>query len=133
MRSKRWQNFSTKFKTAYGRSPKTPEDFVYNIVDFARCSIIVRDAGELLKVKKVVEEKFTVVCVKNGYNADVQVKGSGYRDFKMLVEVEFDELNLKDVPQSQKRIKFICEIQLICEKWLRNKVTSSLSYKVLRA
>jgi len=132
-RTMRWINFRKSFEKSYGRSPKTPEDFVWNIVDFARCSIVVRDAGELLKAKKVIEEKFKVVCVKNGYNADVQVKGSGYRDFKMLVEVEFDELNLKEVAQAQKTIEFICEIQLICKKWLLNKVTSSLSYKILRA
>jgi len=62
------------------------------------------------------------------------VKGSGYRDMKLLVEVEFDNLNLEGVPQvKQERTKFICEIQLLCQKWLENKKTTSLSYKVLRA
>ena len=84
-------------------------------------------------MKKIVESQFKVVCVKNGYSSGVQVKGSGYRDLKFLVEVEFDKLNLRKVPQVQGKIKLICEIQVICDKWLRNKKTTSLSYKVLRA
>ena len=31
------------------------------------------------------------------------------------------------------KVKCLCEIQLICKKWLTNKIMSSLSYKVLRA
>ena len=51
-------------------------------------------------MKKVLDKRFKVICVKNGYNANAQVKGSGYRDLKVLVEVEFDELDLKEVPQA---------------------------------
>ena len=64
-------------------------------MDFARCSVMVPHALEALKVKKFLEENFVVVSVKNGYNANVKVKGSGYRDIKLLVEVEFDDLKLK--------------------------------------
>jgi len=131
--SKRWSNFRRSFRKSFGRSPKIAADFVWNIVDFARCSINVPDAKELLKVKKIIEEHFKVVCVKNGYNADVRVKGSGYRDMKLLVEVEFDRLDLQKVPRKQGKINMICEIQLMCKKWLTNKKTTSLSYKVLRA
>jgi len=87
----------------------------------------------LLEVKQLIEESFPVVCLKNGYNSKFHVKGSGYRDLKLLVEVEFDNLFLKKVPLVQPKTKLICEIQLICEKWLENKKTTSLSYKVLRA
>ena len=85
-------------------------------MDFARCSIVVPDAVELLKVKELVEHHLPIVCVKNGYISNIQVKGSGYRDIKLLVEVEFDNLQLEDVPQFETQCKFICEIQLLCEK-----------------
>ena len=49
-------------------------------------------------MKKIVEEQFTVVCVKNGYHAEDQVKGSGYRDLKLIVEVGFNKKDLKEVP-----------------------------------
>jgi len=130
---KRWGNFRKRFMEIYERPPQNAADFVWNIVDFARCSIIVPDARELLKVKKLLEEHFKIVCVKNGYNSDISVKGSGYRDVKLLVEVEFDGLDLRNIPQVGGKIKLICEIQLVCEKWLKNKKTTSLSYKVQRA
>merc|ERR1719233_156338 len=84
--SSRWINFCNTFQDVYGRSPENHTDFVWNIVDFARCSVIVRGAGDLLKVKKVIEDQFKVVCIKNGYNREAHVKGSGYRDMKILVE-----------------------------------------------
>jgi len=133
MHSIRWSNFRKSFKETYGRSAKRPSDFVWNIVDFARCSIILPDASELLKTKELLKEHFKIVCVKNGYSSDNPVKGSGYRDIKLLVEVEFDNLILRKVPQVEGKINLICEIQLMCEKWLQNKKTTSLSYKVLRA
>ena len=84
-------------------------------MDFARCSVTVPHALEALKVKKFLEKNFVVVCVKNGYNANVKVKGSGYRDIKLLVEVEFDDLKLKGIPKVEPKTKMICEIQIICE------------------
>ena len=72
----RHMNNYKSFQKAFGRSPKKPADFVWNIVDFARSSINVKDAFELLKVKELIEKHFTVVGIKNGYNADVPVKGS---------------------------------------------------------
>jgi len=131
--SKRWRAFAERFRNVFGRTPANPEDFVWNIMDFARCSVKVPHAREALKVKKFLEESFVVVSVKNGYNANVKVKGSGYRDLKLLVEVEFDDLKLKGVPQVEPKTKIICEIQIICEAWLENKRTTSLSYKILRA
>jgi len=129
----RWYNFRKNFRELFGRSPKKPEDFVWNIMDFARCSIIVPDATALLEAKQLIEDRFSVVCVKNGYNVNYKVKGSGYRDMKLLVEVEFDNLKLKGVAQVEQTTTLICEVQLLCKKWLENKKTTSLSYKVLRA
>jgi len=130
---KRWFGFEEKFKKWFGRSPNKAEDFVWNVLDFARCSITVHSAREVLMVKKLIEESFLVVCVKNAYNANVEVKGSGYRDLKLFIQVEFDYLNLKNVPQVTPKTKIICEIQILCETWLENKLTTSLSYKILRA
>jgi len=100
-------------------------------MDFARCSIEVPTAGDLLKVKELFEEQLEVVSVKNGYREDHKVKGSGYRDLKLLVKVDFLKLKLKDIAKG--KTTMICEIQLICKPWLDNKITSSMSYKVLRA
>jgi len=129
----RWSRFGKKFRDTFGRPPKKPEDFVLNIVDFARCSIIVQSARELLKVKKLIEKEFKVVGVKNGYSSKVEAKGSGYRDFKMLIQVEFDNLKLGNVPKVEQKLTMICEVQLICAEWLKNKKTTSLSYKVIRS
>ena len=88
---------------------------MWNVMDFARCSITVSSASDVLMVKEILEESFLVVCVKNGYNTSVHVKGSGYRDLKLLIEVEFDHLKLENVPQVRPKTKLICEIQIICE------------------
>jgi len=130
---KRWSAFEERFSKVFGRSPKNVEDFVWNVMDFARCSVTVSSASDVLMVKEILEESFLVVCVKNGYNTSVHVKGSGYRDLKLLIEVEFDHLKLENVPQVRPKTKLICEIQIICEAWLENKITTSLSYKILRA
>jgi len=129
----RWKNFAKNFQSRFNRAPNKHEDFVWNIVDFARCSIVVPTARDLLKVKELLDKKLTVVCVKNGYSSNYRVKGSGYRDMKLLVQVNFDDLALDGIPNVQRKTSFICELQLLCESWLINKKTTSLSYKVLRA
>merc|ERR1719193_1755817 len=131
--SNRWLRFRAKFENVFGRSPEKPEDFVWNVLDFARCSVTAPAAREVLEVKELLEKHFSVVSLKNGYNANAKVKGSGYRDMKLLVEVEFENLKLKSVPRVGAKTKLICEIQIICEAWLENKRTTSLSYKILRA
>jgi len=129
----RWKQFAERFQTLFGRLPSKPEDFVWNIVDAARCSITVPTARDVLEVKRIIEEKFKVICQKNGYRCDFNVRGSGYRDFKLLVEIEFDGLKLEGVPKVQPKTMFICELQVLCEAWLDNKKTTSASYKILRA
>merc|ERR1719317_1327570 len=99
----RWTNFAEKFKNVFQRLPSKPEDFVWNIVDFARCSITVPDAADVMMVKRIVEKHFSVICVKNGYNSKLHVKGSGYRDLKLLIKVEFDNLQLGGITSAQKR------------------------------
>ena len=84
-------------------------------MDFARCSITVPSARELLNVKEIVEKNYSVVRVKNGYSSNINAKGSGYRDMKLLVEVEFENLELKNIPQVEVQTRVICEIQLVCE------------------
>merc|ERR1719285_583030 len=129
----RWTQFANKFKSVFHRAPSKPEDFVWNILDFARCSITVPDANDVLQVKNIIKNKFKVVCLKNGYNSEVKVKGSGYRDLKLLIEVEFDDLDLGGVTKAVPKTKLICEVQILCKAWLMNKKTTSLSYKILRA
>merc|ERR1719320_1009290 len=102
-------------------------------MDYARVSVEVPTAGDALDVKKLVEDHFEVVCLKNGYNLNEQVKGSGYRDMKLLVKAEFDDLGLKKIPNMGKKTILICEIQVICKAWLENKKTTSLSYKIQRS
>merc|ERR1719193_410033 len=99
----RWTNFAMKFKKVFQRDPKKPEDFVWNVVDLARCSITVPDAGDVIKVKRILEEQFPVICVKNSYNSKDRVKGSGYRDLKLLVEVEFNDLQLEGAPRLEQK------------------------------
>jgi len=132
-KSERWTRFGKKFEEAFGRQPNSDVDFVWNVVDFARCSVIVPNANDVLDIKKLVEDHFEVVSVKNGYNSNVQVKGSGYRDMKLLVKVDFEGLELKHIPNLQQKTVLICEIQIISKAWLVNKKTTSLSYKILRA
>ena len=132
-KSPRWTKFQNKFESVFKRVPSKPEDFVWNIVDFARCSITVPTAGDVIKVKRIIQKQFPVICLKNGYNSEVGVKGSGYRDLKLLVEVEFSDLRLGGVVRAQPKTKLICEIQILCKAWLVNKKTTSMSYKVLRA
>ena len=129
----RWVTFGEKFEEVFGRTPCKPSDFVWNIVDFARCSIEVPTANDAIKVKELVEKRFEVVSVKNGYNLNETVKGSGYRDMKLLVKAEFDDLELKGIPKMEKKTTILCEIQIVCKAWLQNKKTTSLSYKIFRA
>jgi len=129
----RWAKFAVKFKNLYQRSPSKPEDFIWNVVDIARCSITVPDAGDIIKVKHIIEEHFSVIGVKNSYKSTFSVRGSGYRDLKLLIEVEFDKLQLDGLPELQSNAKFICEVQILCQAWLHNKKTTSMSYKILRA
>ena len=129
----RWINFANIFKRVFRREPNKPEDFVWNIMDLARCSIIVPDAGDVMKVKRIIEEKFRVLCVKNSYHSKCLAKGSGYRDLKLLIEVEFDDLHLEGVTGLQKKTTLICEVQILCQAWLHNKKTTSISYKILRS
>merc|ERR550534_1160040 len=63
--SSRWFQFAQKFNSIFKRAPSKPEDFVWNVVDYARCSIIVPDAADVIRVKKIIEEQFPVLCVKN--------------------------------------------------------------------
>jgi len=114
--AERWANFRDQFEMCFGREPCKAEDFVWNIVDFARCTIVVPSATKLLCVKRLLERRFAVVCVKNGYNSEKIVKGSGYRDMKLLVQVDFDKLTLGNIPVLEtKKTTLICEIQLLCE------------------
>ena len=129
----RWANFAKQFKSVYQRVPSKPEDFVWNIVDFARCSITVPGAADVMKAKRIIEENFPVICVKNSYNSEHHVKGSGYRDLKLLIEVEFDDLRFDGVISAQQKTTLICEIQIVSKTWLNNKITTSISYKILRA
>jgi len=129
----RWKNFEHKFKSVYKRSPNKPEDFIWNVVDFARCSITVPDAEDVMKVKHIIEQQFSVISVKNCYNPNFPVKRSGYRDLKLLIEMEFDALQLDGVPNLEPNPKFICEVQILSEAWLHNKKTTSMAYKILRA
>jgi len=131
--SPRWINFAKKFVSIFKRVPTKPEDFVWNVVDFARCSICVPDAADVIKVTNYIKNKFSVICVKNSYNTKFKVKGSGYRDMKLLVAVAFDNLKLGGVPRVQPKTTLICEVQILCQKWLENKKSTSLSYKILRA
>jgi len=129
----RWHRFAKNFKNFFQREPDKSTDFVWNIVDFARCSITVPGALEALQAKRLIEEQFKVVCIKNGYNSEVKAKGSGYRDCKLLVEVEFDDLQLEGVAQVQPTTTMLCEVQIVCQAWYVNKKTTSLPYKILRA
>jgi len=129
----RWAKFAERFKNVFQRAPSRPEDFVWNVVDLARCSITVSDAMDVIKVKRRIEENFQVICIKNAYNSNVVVKGSGYRDLKLLIEVKFENLQLGGVPKVQSKTTFICEVQILCRAWLENKKSTSISYKILRA
>jgi len=130
---RRWLGFREKFREVFKRDPKNSRDFIWNIVDFARVSITVPGAAEVLEAKRLIQEHFKVVSLKNGYNSKVQVKGSGYRDLKLLIEVEFDDLRLGGVARVQPKTTLICEVQILCQAWLNNKKTTSISYKIQRA
>jgi len=134
-KSARLTQFAHKFHSTFGRMPEEAVDFIWNVVDLARCSIVVPTATDLFKVKSLIEEQeqYTVVSIKNGYNKNFIAKGSGYRDLKLIVKVEFEDLVLKRIPKLQPKTVFLCEVQILCETWLRNKKTTSLSYKILRA
>ena len=131
----RFKNFVNKFEGTFGRKPGKVQDYVWNVVNFARCSINVPDAKDVLNVKRMVEKdrKFTIVSVKNGYSKRFYVTSSGYRDLKLLVKVEFDNLELRGIPNVESKTILVCELQILCEKWLDNKKITSLSYKILRA
>merc|ERR1719320_1713946 len=61
--------FAHNFESVYQRQPSKPEDFIWNVVDFARCSITVPDAADVINVKRIIEEQFPVISLKNGYNS----------------------------------------------------------------
>jgi len=133
-------NFRKKFYEVFGREPVHDHDWVWNVLDFARCSVILNGAKELLKIKEKLEHDFEVVSVKNTFKKGHKVKGSGYRDLKLLVKANFEDLELKDLipmplgaTHGHSRLTMICEIQLVCSEWLSNKKNTSFSYKILRA
>jgi len=130
--AERRSRFFENFKKVYEREPSKSEDYIWNIVDFARCSITVPSARDVLEVKRMIELEFKVVCIKNGYSSNFRVTGSGYRDLKLLVEVEFEDLDLAGM-HKERQTTLICEIQILCDRWFENKKTTSISYKILRA
>merc|ERR1719320_2113479 len=81
----------------------------------------------------MIEKQFKVICVKNSFNSKLEVKKSGFRDLKLLIEVTFDDLQLEGVSRAQSKTTFICEIQILCKAWLINKKTTRFSYKIFRA
>ena len=129
----RWKNFASRFQAVFKREPSKPEDFVWNITDLTRCSITVPDASDVIKVKQIIEKRFPVICVKNTYNPETRVKGSGFRDLKLLIEVEFNDLQLHGAPRLPQKTKFICEIAILCRKWLNNRKNTTISYSIIRA
>ena len=56
-----------------------------------RCSIEVDSAKELLQAYEHLKDHFKtdLLCVKNGYHRRFKVRGSGYRDLKLLVKMGF--------------------------------------------
>ena len=51
----RWMNFENKFSQTFGRRPKHYSDFLFNIMDFARCSVTCETAANLLETKAALE------------------------------------------------------------------------------
>merc|ERR1719285_1238295 len=82
-RDNRWDKFNKKFNSTFKRYPTKPQDFVWNVMDFARCSIVVSTPRDLLQVKNLIGKQLQIICIKNGYGSNQRVKGSGYRDMKL--------------------------------------------------
>jgi hypothetical protein len=55
---------------------------------------------------------------------------------KVIVGVHFTGLHLDGFYRTKRacqNLSMLCEIQILCRHWLKNKKQTSLSYKILRA
>ena len=116
MNHPRWRAFEEKFMEIYGQRSSTLGDYVFNVLDFARVSITVDSPEELLNTMDMIKGSFEVVCIKNGYSRNLSAKGSGYRDLKMIVEFEVENHFNGYRGESDGKVTFLCELQLLCKE-----------------
>jgi len=119
------------------------------ILDYARVSVSFPNATELVRAFKAIKNECKVVGVKNGYALNAKPPPSEYRDLKLLIwfSVEGQSMGSKAYNRNHgsrycttmrdelfvpEGAEMIVEIQLLLEDWLKNKKSSSLTYKIRR-
>jgi len=132
------KNYRGSFMKAFNVEPKAVNDFAFQIVDLARVSVTFKKPAELITFVNTVNDSslFEILAVKNLFREEVQVKPSGYRDLKLLVKFSCSTSKFQRLFKQgnfPEKMSFICEIQCLLEKWIKNKIHTSLSYKLLRA
>merc|ERR1711879_365580 len=105
------------------------------ILDYCRVACTVKKPADLCRAVKAIRESNIgeVVGLKNGYAQDAYVPVSQYRDLKMLVRYTLPREIKTDYGTSPKNSTMVVEVQLLLEKYLDNKLTTSIAYKVRRA
>jgi len=116
----------------------------YLVADYLRCAVIFKSPEDMVRAVKKIKDVFDVVKIKNGYTEDEEyaknVPASGYRDFKMIVNVPFKDVDLGRTwwspfpPKSYSgKVNMLCEIQFVHIWWNECKKSTSIWYKIRRA
>ena len=93
------------------------------LLDYVRGSVTCRTEAEVVAAKAKLEERFTVVRVKNTHHPDAPTVG-GYRDVKVFVVVGCAVGGVEH--------RMVCEVQLLLASFLKVKKSMHLLYALHR-
>jgi len=141
-RAERPEHFEASFAKFRSLCPeKDFEDswivFKYNarILDYARISVAVKEPDHVVRCVERLKETFNVCGVKNGFSDEAICPPSGYRDVKVLAKLTPSQISRTKPGQIEGEAErnFVFEIQIVLERWLKNKMETSILYKIRRA
>ena len=102
---------------------------------YARVAVTIEDPGDLVRAISVIQDSDIgeIVGVKNGYRKDAFVPVSEYRHFCILVRYPLPRDYNTKYGKLPKGSTMIIELQILLNRYLENKLTTSIAYKIRRA
>jgi len=94
------------------------------VIDIARRAIVLDTEEDFIEVYRECKKSFHVVREKNGFHPNFDTKGSGYRDCKLNLSIEYED--------GEWLVSQIVEIQIILGSFLDVKKLSHVPYTILR-